>query len=405
MVDINLFDDEPEDEKQENDDQSFDNLDTGEDLDLGDDLTDDLESDFNTSGGDDDLGGFQDDEEAGGGEDSIDEALGFDEEFSKEQELEPDDLMEEEFTELDDEAELDSDDYDYGGGGHKQVTPLIWVIVFLAVVVIAFVFYRDPIMALFTSKTKLATKTKITQTTPPKTQITPGSQTTSGSGSAVPADTSARSSAAAMQGVAAPLLNVSVRLFDELSSKGQFNMMMVDNDRFAVEYVADVRGSSASFAQRVKTLVNATAVVASPEDAHSVNGKMVYFGVISGKLDPDMMKRKYSGPVFSDETRFINAIKSQIQQYGLKESGYLKRSSRQEGSQTKSNYEFVIEGDRIKAITFIKSLNSVQGAWEPVKIRLSPVNLNDFSAQQVKLVLDLAAFTGSASLSSAQPGS
>jgi hypothetical protein len=403
MVDINLFDDEPEDEKQENDDQSFDNMDSGEDLDLGDDLTDDLESDFNATEGDDDLGGFQDDEETGGGEDSIDEALGFDEEFSKEQDLEPDDLMEEEFTELDDEAELDSDDYDYGGGGHKQITPIIWVIVFLAVLVIAFVFYRDPIIALFSSKTNLTNRTKMTQTTPPKTQITPGSQTAGSSGAAVPADTSARSSAAAMQSVAVPLLNVSVRLFDELSGKGQFNMMMVDNDRFAVEYVTDVKGSSESFAQRVKTLVNATALIASPEDAHSVNGKMVYFGVISGKLDPDMMKRKYSGPVFSDETRFINAIKSQIQQFGLKESGYLKRSSKQEGSQTKSNYEFIIEGDRIKTITFLKSLNSVQGAWEPVKIRLSPVNLNDFSAQQVKLVLDLAAFTGSASLSSTQP--
>jgi hypothetical protein len=403
MVDINLFDDEPEDEKQESNDQSFDNLDSGEDLDLGDDLTGDLESDFNASGGEGDLGGMLDDEESGGGEDSIDEALGFDEDLSEEQELEPDDLMEEEFTELDDDAELDSDDYDYGGGGHKQVTPLIWVIVFLAVVVIAFVFYRDPIMALFTSKTKLATKTRITQTAPPKTQVTPRGQTAGSMGSAAQADTSAQSTAAAVQGAATPLLNVSTGLFDELSGKGQFNMLMVDNDRFAVEYVANVRGSAESFAQRVKTLVNATAVVASPEDAHSINGKTVYFGVISGKLDPNVMKRKYSGAAFSDETRFINGIRSQIQEYGLKESGYLKRSSRQEGSQTKNNYEFVIEGERIKVITFLKSLNSLQGAWEPVKIRLSPVNLNDFTAQQVKLVLDLAALTGPASLSSAQP--
>jgi hypothetical protein len=393
MVDINLFDDEPEEKKQQNGDQSFDNLDGGEDLDLGSDLTDDLEADFNASTGEDELGG---------GEDSIDEALGFDEEFTEDQGLEPDDLMDEEFTELDDEAGLDTDDYDYGGGGHKQVTPLLWIIVFLAIIVIAFVFYRDPIVALFTSKANLAKKIKTTQTTELQGQKTPQSQTGPGGPAALP-DSFAQSTAA-MQSGASLLLRVSAGLFEDLSSKGQFNMMMVDNDRFAVEYVANVKGTAESFSQHIKTLVNATSVVASPEDAHSVNGKTVYFGVISGKLDPAVMKRKYSGSAFSSEDGFINAVKSQIQQYGLKESGYKKRSARQEGSQTKNNYEFIVEGERVKAIAFLKSLNTLQGAWEPVKIRLSPLNLNDFSAMQVKLVLDLAAITGSAQVSSAQPG-
>lgn len=245
----------------------------------------------------------------------------------------------------------------------------------------------------------------MSQTAPPKAQRTPQGQTRGSSSSAVPTDSSARSATTVAGSGSASLLNVSIDLFNDLSGKGQFNMMMIDNDRFAVEYAANVKGTAETFAQHIKTLVNATAVVASPEDAHSVNGKTIYFGVISGKLNPVTMQRKYSGSAFGNDDQFINAVNAQIQQHGLEESGFLKRSSRQEGGQTKSNYEFVVEGERNSAISFLKSLNALQGRWEPVKIRLSPANINDFSARQVKLVLDLAAYTESATISSAQPAS
>jgi len=206
----------------------------------------------------------------------------------------------------------------------------------------------------------------------------------------------------AAPGPAAKCITASAKILNDLTSQGQFAMLMVDRDRFTVEYASSNKGASETFGQRLKTLTGAKSYISSPEDMHTIDGQPVYFGVISGKFESDESERAGGHP-FASENVFINSMKTKIQQQGLSETGQKKQSSQSQGLQQQVNYEWILEGEKTKVTAFLQSLNTLPGKWEPVKIRVSPVELNDFQARKVKLVLDLMATIGKTQTSASKP--
>ncbi|MBN2104356.1 hypothetical protein JW835_09990 [bacterium] len=405
MVDINLYDDEMEDNDkdegptEEQEDQSFDNIDDGGGLDLGEDLGgSDLES------GEDFEGGF-------GGEDlsaeSLDDALGFDEDLPGD-DLDDESLMGEDLSDLDEgEAGFDDDDYVLGGGQRRKVSPLLWLFMLIVVVAAAIYIFRPELFSLPGSLTKKSVTKTSGKATQPRGERA-GSQsrpTQAGQPGVAVTDSAAASGAQPGSISSAPVslcLLASTKIFNDLTAQGQFAMLMVDKDRFTVEYASNSKGVSETFGQRLKNLAGADSYIASPEDMHTINGQPVYFGVISGKI-PSEKPGRATGSSFATESAFINAIKTKIQQQGLKEIGQKKRSSQPLGMQQQVNYEWILEGDRTKVLSFLQSLNTLQGNWEPVKIRISPAVLNDFKAQKAKLVLDLMATIGKTQTPASKP--
>ncbi len=406
MVDINLFDDEPE-EEQGQDDQSFDNIDddSGE-LSLNDDLGDDLGNAFEEDLSPDLGGGLEEDSPGGsfddglGSDESIDDALGFDDDFTESDNLDEGAMMEEDLSGLDDDMGImDEEDYDFGSGGAQKNMKWVWAALIIVGLAIVVILYKDMIFSMINGSPEPAPKTtRVTRAAKVPAGTRPAGGAAQPAASAVdstgtPAGTTAGLPAVKTQN---QLTGVSIKLFNELSSKDQFNMMIVDKDRFAVEYASTISGAAGTFADRIKTLTEAAAVVSSPEDAHTVNGTTYYFGVISGKFNPSGMASALKGAGFQNDDAFVNTVKSRIQQQGLGLTSQKKRSSQTNGGQNQSNFEFVVEGEKAKAVSFLRSLGAMGGAWEPLKIRISPTDLNDFSADRVKLVLDVRALVGNA---------
>jgi len=392
MVDINLFDDEPEEQENEQENQSFDDLGDSGDLDLGDDISED-----SLEGEDDFGGGFGDDNLDG---ESLDDALGFDDELPADDDLDSETLMADDLSDLDEgDADLE-EDYDFGGGSRQRVSPLLWVIMLLVVAFVAIYFFKPELLSF--SKSKRRKPVKVTQTAGKqvKKQVSSDSQTASASTAAkqqAPVGTAASDSGAVstarpqMQGTNPGSVRIaaSVQIFNEFAMKNQFAMLVVDKDRVTAEYASATKGMSDTFGKQLQTLSKAESYTASPEDMHTVNGQSVYFGVISCKLNPGKVQTGMTGTPFANEDAFINAVKSKLQLQGLPQTGQKKRT----GSKNVF-FEWTVEGDKAKVMAFLQSLTTLPGAWEPVKILISPSELNDFQAKRVKLVLDLAATIG-----------
>ncbi|MBN1781816.1 hypothetical protein JW948_11865 [bacterium] len=399
MVDINLFDDSDEEQQQGAEDPSFEELPDSGGMDIGDDLGGGLEPD--------DLGqdlGVDMDSDLGGESldaDSLDEAFGFDEDTSAADDLESDTLMgEEDLTDLDEmDAGMDDEDYDFGGGGQTRVSPAIFIIAIIALVVIAWFIKPD----LFSSVTSKIGKSKTTTKTMTRKPAGAGVQKPAAQAGQKP---SAQATAAGdsgkvpvtVPGSAVPvatnrLIGSSSRVLNDLGGQGQFGMMIIEKDRFMIEYAAANAGNADAFGKRLQTILGAASFNASPEDMHSANGKTVYLGVISGKFAA-AAGSSISGSPFRTENDFSNSMKTRIKQQGLQDRGLKKRAAQSQGTVQKVNYEMMLEGDKDKALLFLQQLGQFGGGWEPSKIRISPVDMDDYYAKRVKIVMDLSVLIG-----------
>lgn len=405
MVDINLFDDELEEENEKQEDPSFDNTEDLGGLDLGDDLSgESLET------GDDLGAGLGDDELSG---ESLDDALGFDDDLSGGDDLETEAMLEDDLGDLDEgEAGLEDDDYDFGGGQRKKVSPVLWLLMVIVVGLAVIYLFRPELLPIPGGSTEKPGR-RVTQTAPGAKK--PGAAQKKPQGASAVQGTQPGGTAGSDSGrVAATQIGAgakgsvpvsiasSVKILNNLADEGRFAMLMADQDRFTVEYASPSQGVADTFGARLKQLTGAESYTASPEDRHTVNGQTIYFGVISGMFD-SAKKGGATGNPFASENAFVNAVKSRIQQQGLKETGQKKRSSQSRGDLQQVNYEWILEGDRAKVAAFLQSLAGLPGMYEPVKILISPASLNDFQAQKAKLVLDLRATIGKTQASASKP--
>ncbi|HEX9933758.1 MAG TPA: hypothetical protein VGB38_01075, partial [bacterium] len=78
------------------------------------------------------------------------------------------------------------------------------------------------------------------------------------------------------------LIDVARTIYTDLSGQEQFGAVLLDGDRFYVEYVSVLPGVSPQVGKRLQTLLGVRDTRASPEDRHILDGKNTYWGVVSG---------------------------------------------------------------------------------------------------------------------------
>lgn len=365
MVDINLFKEDEEEEWKPNPDEE------GEDL-----------------------------------EGEISDNLDFDEEVVEEEpvEEEPSPLDDEDFL-GDDEAIPDFDDdqeekdleedYEYGEGSKKSTPIWLWIVLGVVVVVAAlYIFWFmprqnqqvSPGVSLMTPPVADSTRTAVSQpetedvkadtgqsqdVTPPVE--TPATQTTTQSSSGAPASVSR-------------FVTSALPVFEFLANQNQMGTIILEGDRFHVGYVSATQGVAQTIGRRIQGLIGATSFKTSPEDRHRTAGKIQYWGVVSGDLPKQTSSSQGSQTRFSNADQFIQSISALIRQNQLNIRQTQKFNVRGQTAPVRLK----IEGARNNMVGLLNRLKGFQGRYELTKITISPVTITDFSANQVKLVLDFS---------------
>ena len=354
MVDIDLFKDEGEDKDWESSPEGSD--------DFGDELKDDL-----------DLG----------------------EDFQDSSALEPEGILDDEEAipdfEEPDESE-DYDDYEYGEVKDKKTSPILYVILGVVIVFAAAYFLglipgfkppgktitsrpvdtiRKPPSLVVEDTTRIETTTQLPpdQESSADQRTTPLKMTKSGERHAV-------------------LVNSCQSILNNLTQNGQFGTLMIDGNRFSVQYVSETPGMSQAMSEKIKGLLGATNIKVSSEDSQRSQGKRVYFGVVSGELPVGAMSAAGAGKTnFLSLDQFNNQIKSIANQYGLSILKIDKLAAHNGGRQ--QAVQIKIEGSKNQALTFLSSLNTIQSKFEIDKLLLVPAEYTDYNASRLKVVLDI----------------
>jgi hypothetical protein len=391
MVDINLFEDS-ENEQPAKGDESFDELDNTGGL--------NLDENFGESLGVDDLNHDRD-RDSGlktglkkPGEESLDDALGFNEDISQNQESGGDSLMDDDIPDLEeDEVSNDDGDYDFGSSKGKRISPVFLLIIGLLAAFVFIMFLKPNLipLSIFQSRKPAATSAK-TGVKSSKNRVQPGTKGAQKSGvqPGAASDTGAVKSSPVQSGISnnsVTMVDMSIKILADLSTQGQFGAVILEKDRFTAEYAAGTPGSSDAFGKRLQKLTGVAAVSTSPEDRLTANSKTVYLGVISGRFNQKNMP--INGKAFLNEDEFQKIIKSKIQEQGLYLDSFKKRSSLSVSSQQQLNYEIVTEGEKEKTTAFLNQLKALSGGWQLQKLRIAPSDLDDYTAKKVKTVLDI----------------
>lgn len=352
MVDIDLFKDEDEEQQDwggapEGEEEI--SGDVKSDLDLGDDFQDTPDLDAE---------GILDDEEAI-----------------------PD------FEEPDDTE--DYDDYEYGDVKEKKTSPVLWILLGL-IVIFAALYYLNMIPG-FSRSAKPRRPPAVTMRRKPVITV---QDTTKKAGTAaikrtppgVPGQI-APGKIMVAQGRLATLQKASASVLNDLASAGQFGTFMVDGDRFSVQYVSETPGVSAAMAEKLKTLLEASEVKASSEDRERSNDRIVYLGVVSGKL-PE--KQTGTGTAekqpFASIQQFENQVKTLAGQQNIQNVKTDNVASSAEGQQRLVRIR--AEGSQADIMKFLKSLGSLQGKMDTEKLLLVPSDYSDYKATNLKLIVE-----------------
>jgi len=383
MVDIDLFkDDNEENDWKESSDQSGG--------DLGDDLGGDAADEFN-----------------------------FDDEFGEGESLDTEGIMdgEEAIPEFDESEESDAfDDYEYGDVKEKKTSPFIWVLLGIVIVFVGvYIFVIDPSMNPFQQKKpatstvqqrRPTTLTRRPTTVPPSTGTvdtaaarpstvagTPGTSTTT-----PPAgDTSVRqpavTTAGSQQQVSgtknAVLVNNSISVLNELSASAQFGTLMMEHDRFLVQYVSNQANVGQAMTNEIKALLNGANMKVSPEDRQTLNGRIRYSGVVSGTLPAESTGTPNRGQPIADPGTFENQLKALAVQQQMSSPAIERFSAQTKDNMKTQALRFKTEGSKVQAIRFLNQLKAMTGRFDMDKLLIVPQPYSDSEASQIKLVLDI----------------
>ena len=281
------------------------------------------------------------------------------------------------------------EDYEYGEGRERRGA--LWFWVFLGVVLVGAALYffvfqprrQAQVVEKTTSPEAGAAEEPVVEEEP--TQETPAS---------VPERVAAvvDSGTVGVSRSVSNLVQATKPVFENLSHQGQFGAILLEGDRFFVEYVSETPGVAQAMGHRIQTLLGGTGFTVSPEERHTTAGKVYYWGVISGELpekasmEPGMIS---SGPKrFANPESFVEAIRGLVGQHRLAVRGTQVMSEVVEAGVRQKPVRIKIEGNKQGVLSFLESLRQFQGNYGLSKLLLVPSNYSNFKAEQVKLVLD-----------------
>jgi len=348
---------------------------------------------------------------------------GFDDDFDLSKDLEPGDdfsesspLDDEEFL-SDEEAlsdfekpeEKQEEEYEFGESKKKNTSPVLWVI--LGIVVIGAFIYLFIIQPRQMKTAKMATSVVVRR--PPAGQVAqiPQKQGAAQPGPKLPATKTAKSSVnnatasriTTRPGKSSSWVNGSIPTFveatkiilEDLSGHNQFGSTLLDGNSFFVEYVSETPGVSKAMGYRIQTLLGASGYKVSPEERHRTEGRIHYWGVVSGKLPKkNFGTRQTITKRFTTVNSFIREVKNRVRQNGLKVLETQKLSRSLVNGVWMTPVRVTTEGTKMQTLTFLESLKGFQGNYGIAKLLVAPLNYSDFSANNVKCVLDFLVSIG-----------
>ncbi|MFC1501818.1 hypothetical protein ACFL6A_00230 [bacterium] len=367
MVDINLFKDDGEEEKKW--DSSPDKADG---------MEDDFKDDLNMG---EDLGGspsLDDDSLLG----DIDAIPDLEESMESEQE----------------------EDYEIGDVTKKKTSPVLWIV--LGVVLIGAFYYwfvyepaqkkklKTPNLVMRTNRPDMAgqpqdttrsVQSNVTQE-PPKTTPQTSQPTIT------PTTTVARVMGGELPVVVVPVatsVEATKAAFNDLVRSGQFAAVLIDGNRFMVEYVSETPGIAKSMGHRIQTLLNSTGYKTSPEEGHRTAGKKYYWGVVSGTLPQQtQLLSQISTKQYPSANSFIAEIRGASSRHKVVVQEVETMSTQMANNRKKSLIKMTLAGSRSNMFTLLDSLKGMQANLTLAKLLLVPSKYSDFNAESVKTVID-----------------
>ncbi|HHS13231.1 MAG TPA: hypothetical protein ENN03_05620 [bacterium] len=365
MVDINLFRDEEEKEEKDKKDQ------------------------WETPEGDDDL---------------LDKELGdelmFEEESSKSSSLFNEELLgeeEEAIPDFDVPDDTDKEDYEFGEVKARKTSPGVWIA--LGVVIIAaglYLFVLQP-KGSRPKEASPSVKRPASVVRRPQTMQEDAAQELTPQPASKPQATEhvaemVDRTSTVYRVPTSTMVNASRAAYEDLSRQRQFGAVLINGDRFHVEYVSETPNVANAMGHRIKTLMGAASFKASPEDRHQTSGRYFYWGVISGVL-PTV--RTAGTPAagtasYASEAQFKTAVQQLITKYQMASREFVKLSESREAGGRQLLIRVKTDGSRANALAFLNGLKSFEGNHHVLKLLLAPVEYADFQGDRVKIVLDFA---------------
>jgi len=425
MVDINLFKDDDEEEKEEgneegkkrkekNSDENSqddkedlsgdldDGLGFGEEEELSGDFKEDQDADFNL---DDELEDGLDEDSDQKIDDEFDKELG-DESSLDDDEFLDDELGDEEeipdFEEKKEKAE--DEDYSFGEVKKKGVSPFLLIL--LGIVVVVALGYQ------FVYKPKLESLKELQNSIPEKPDIQKLIEQQRKQLSASKKDSTSSDRVALSDSVKKPtkkdlitketittgtnieptvLAKNTGSLIEYLSQNNCLGTVIIDTkDKFFRAGYASLKPNVANeIATRIKSIFNIEKYDMSPEDSYKTNGRVRYWGVISGELSDKVNKQAASTKNFNSAQSFKQWLEQSSQNYSLsfKEGEIFPTKS--ESGKTIIPIRIKVEGDRKNLINYLTLLMQKRGNYSIDKMIITPVNITDFKGEMIKFVINL----------------
>ncbi|MBN2030460.1 hypothetical protein JW824_09465 [bacterium] len=347
-------------------------------------------------------------EKSESGDDLIDE-FSMDEELTQSSALSDKDLLDsdEPIPDFDEPGEnVVEEDYQFGNIKERKTSPWIWVALGVVLVFAAIYFFYIqprqtqpeqivPRMPSGVSEGDLSTE----QTTDSGEGLVDSDSGERGAvseeGTAL-RETGAESQISGLSALATvgTVVDASVAVFNNLTQAGQLGTIVLEGYRFHVGYVSETPGVAQAMGERIKAILGSSGYEVSPEDPHRTAGKMHYWGVISGVIPqkastspPSVESRR-----FTSMDQFIQEINTLVQNNRLSVQETQKFSTRSEEGLSQTPVRMKIEGSKAQTLVFLNALKGFQGNYRLLKLTMAPVDISDFQANQVRLVLEFALF-------------
>lgn len=394
MVDINLFNDDEDDEKKDDNLESQDNPK---------EQNGNLEEEFGFGEGDE-LSGNLDDELGEDLDDDIEKDLedGLDEEPS----LDDDDLLGEEEVPILDDAEETAGDKDYSFGEMKKKGVSLFLLIILGIVAISAAGYHFVIEPKINSLKKLQNEIStnkvadVSKIIKQKQEDLAAQIDTSEAAdvekvtkdSAIRVSSGIKTSEYIDKTKLPAIITVSEKIISGMADNDQLGTVIIDMDgkSFRVGYASEKSNISTAVANRIKNLLNIKECKVSPEEKYKTNGNVRYWGVVSGKFPEDL---KFEGlgenKSFVSGESLIKWLKGQVKDYKLTFEQSEIFPARKVSGKTNIPVRIKIRGDRKLVIDYLAVLYRFSGKYTIDKLIITSANSADFSAKEIKSVIDL----------------
>jgi hypothetical protein len=320
------------------------------------------------------------------GDSDLDDELSFEDDISSSNNLDEGTLLHEDDT-VPDFEELgefeQDDDYDVGEKKRNKSSVGLWLFLGLVLILGVLYFYvylpkQSQMNKKIAQIVRKKPKTVVTQKQPPPTVT-----------KIQPVPIKPESINVNLNRKVVNFIDASKVVFDNLSNKGQFGIIILNNNKFFVQYISGSPGVAQVMGQNIKNLLGSSEFKVSPEDRQKVAGKIYYSGVVSGDLPEKSRSDVLIGSnKFSSNDHFINGVKNFITQHGLIQKDLKISTAVTDKAVRYSKVQIIIEGSKAEALRFFESIKTLNGDWGLTKILIAPLGLNDFSAMKVKLELD-----------------